>query len=477
MGLWTKKSVEQIQNEIDSAPHKLDRSLGPMQLILLGVGAIIGAGLFSITGIAAAENAGPAIILSFILAAIGCVFSGLCYSEIASMIPVSGSAYTYAYTTMGELVAWIIGWVLILEYAIGAAAVSISWSGYMVSFLKDLGIYLPSSIAASPWQSVRLEDGSSAYGFINLPALLIVAAISLLLIRGIKQSALFNSFVVFLKVGVVLVFIALGAFYINPDNYFPFIPENTGKFGEFGISGVLQAAGIVFFAYIGFDAVSTAAQETINPQRSLPIGILGSLIICTVLYVLFALVMVGLVSYEELNVSAPVAIAIDKTPYWWLKGIVKLAIIFGLSSVILVMLLAQSRIFYTMARDGFLPPLFSSIHPKYLTPWKSNIVLMIFVGAVASFAPIYFVGSLTSMGTLLSFVIVCAAVLILRYTEPQRPRPFRTPGAPVFPMMGILVCLLLMGSLGLDNWVQLGVWLTIGLTIYFAYGKFYVQYK
>jgi APA family basic amino acid/polyamine antiporter len=477
MGLWTKKTIEQLNYDIEAAPHKLKRTLGPLQLLLLGVGAIIGAGLFSITGIAAAENAGPAIILSFFLAAIGCAFSGLCYSEIASMIPVAGSAYTYAYTTMGELAAWVIGWTLILEYAIGAATVSISWAGYVISFLHDIGIHLPTALIASPWQTVRLSDGSTANGLFNLPAVLIVIAITMLLIRGIKQSATFNSIVVFLKVAVVLVFIGLGAFYINPENYHPFIPENTGTFGEFGLSGVLQAAGIVFFAYIGFDAVSTAAQEAINPQKSLPIGILGSLIVCTFLYVLFALVMIGLVSYKDLNVSAPVAVAIDQTPYWWLNGIVKLAIIIGVSSVILVMLLAQSRIFYAMSRDGFLPPLFSSIHPTFQTPWKSNLILMAFVGCVAAFAPITLVGSLTSMGTLLSFVIVCAGVLILRYKEPGMYRPFKTPWSPFVPVMGILVCLLLMSGLGLDNWIQLVIWLAIGLSIYFAYGRYHVRYS
>ncbi len=469
--MWTRKSLEQLQiNEIES-PQKLRRTLGPLQLILLGIGAIIGAGLFSITGIAAAESAGPAIIISFAIAALGSAFAGLCYSEMATMIPISGSAYTYAYATMGELMAWIIGWDLILEYAVGAATVSISWSAYLVSLLHDLGIYPPTQWLASPWQPVHLPDGSTVFGYVNVPAVLVVAVLSCVLIMGIKQSAFFNAIVVVLKVSVVIVFIGLGASYINPDNYHPFIPENTGTFGEFGWSGILHAAGVVFFAYIGFDAVSTAAQETKNPQRNMPIGIMGSLAVCTVLYMLFAIVMTGLVNYKDLDVAAPVALAIDKTPYAWLNDLVKLAILAGFTSVILVMLLGQSRILFAMSKDGLLPKIFSDLHPKYHTPWRSNLILMGFVALFGAFAPLKWVGEMTSIGTLLAFVIVCAAVLVLRRSHPEFPRQFRTPWVPTVPMLGILTCLLMMFSLDWTNWLRLFVWLLIGLSVYVVYGR------
>lgn len=471
MGLWTKKILEDLQVDLVQEPHHLRRSLGPIDLTLLGVGAIIGAGLFSITGVAAAEHAGPAIILSFLIAAIGCAFAGLCYSEIASMIPIAGSAYTYSYYTMGEFTAWLIGWTLVLEYAIGAATVSISWSAYVVSLMHDLGVHLPSQWVASPWQPVHLPDGSKAFGIINLPALLIVMLMSGILIKGIRESAVLNAIIVFIKISVVIIFIAAGVFYINVENYHPFIPENKGVFGEFGWSGILRAAGIIFFAYIGFDAVSTASQEAIKPQKSVPLGIMASLVVCTILYVLFALVMVGLVRFEELNVAAPVALAIDATPFWWLNWLVKLGIIAGLTSVVLVFLLGQSRIFYSMSQDGLLPKVFSDIHPVLHTPWLSNIILMLFVGLFGAFAPIEMVGSMTSIGTLLAFAFVCAGVLILRKTHPEMARPFRTPWVPFVPIMGILVCLLMMISLGLENWARLIVWLAIGMAIYFGYSR------
>ena len=437
---------------------------------MLGIGAIIGAGLFSLTGIAAAENSGPAIAISFIIAAIGCAFAGMCYSEFSSMIPISGSAYTYAYATLGEFAAWTIGWALVLEYATGAAAVSISWSAYLISFLQDMGINLPTIITASPWQPVHLPDGTNAFGLINLPALIIVILLSLLLIRGVQESAKANAFFVVIKVSIVLIFIVLGFFYIKAQNYHPFIPSNTGNFGEFGISGILRAAGVIFFAYIGFDAVSTAAQEAKNPQKDMPIGIIGSLIICTVLYILFSLVLVGLVNYKELGVAAPVALAIDQTPYHWLNWCVKLAILAGLTSVILVLMLGQSRIFFIMARDGLLPKVFSKIHPRYKTPYGSNIVLMIFVGLFGAYAPLELVGHMTSIGTLLAFVIVCLGVIILRKTRPDLPRPFKTPLVPLVPILGMLVCLTMMFSLGLLNWIRLILWLIIGFGIYFFYG-------
>lgn len=471
MSLWRTKSLESLEEEANSGKQKLERTLGPVSLVLLGIGAIIGAGLFSITGIAAAQNAGPAVVISFILASLGCALAGLCFSELASMIPIAGGAYSYTYATLGEFLAWIIGWVLVLEYAAGAVAVAISWSAYVVSFLQDFHLNLPIALVASPWQPVQLPDGTQAYGWINLPALLIVVLISLLLIRGVDKSAKVNAALVAIKVTVVLLFIAVGFAYVQGTNYDPFIPENTGTFGEYGWSGIMRAAGIVFFAYIGFDAVSTAAQEVKNPQKDLPIGIIGSLVICTILYVLFALVMVGLISYKQLDVAAPVAAAINKTPFLWLNGLMKLAIVAGLTSVILVLLLGQSRIFFTMSKDGLLPPIFSVVHPRFHTPWLANLILMVLVGGFAAFAPLLLVGHLTSIGTLLAFAIVCASVIVLRKTRPDLPRPFQTPFVPWIPLLGILVCLLLMFSLGWMTWARLSIWIFIGLAVYFLYGR------
>ncbi|MCX6633892.1 MAG: amino acid permease, partial [Acidobacteria bacterium] len=383
-----------------------------------------------------------------------------------------GSAYTYAYATMGELLAWIIGWDLVLEYAVGAATVSISWSRYVVTLLHGYGIELPAQLIASPWQPVTLADGSVIHGYMNLPAVLIVVVISLLLITGIKESANVNAVVVIIKVTVVVVFIAAGWAFIKPANHVPFIPPNTGTFGEFGWSGILKGAGTIFFAYIGFDAVSTAAQEARKPQKDMPIGIIGSLIVCTILYILFAYVMTGLVPYTEFRGhAAPAALAIAATPYVWLKTAVSLAIIAGLTSVILVMLLGQSRVFYSMSRDGLVPRIFSDIHPKYRTPWRSNLVFMVFVSLFSAFAPISWVGHMTSIGTLFAFVVVCGGVLIMRKTNPGLPRPFRTPLVPLVPILGIVVCLAMMAGLGLSNWLRLFVWLFIGLAIYFSYGR------
>lgn len=471
MGIWTRKSLESLhESELDGR-QPLVRSLSAFQLVMLGIGAIIGAGLFSITGIAAAENAGPAIVISFLIAGIASAFAGLCYSEMAAMIPMAGSAYVYAYATMGELVAWIVGWDLILEYAVGAATVSISWSAYLVSFLQDLGIHLPAQWVASPWQPVRLASGNMAYGYVNMPALLIVILLSLVLIRGISQSAMMNTLIVTIKLAVIVIFIAVGVNYIQAENFHPFIPPNTGTFGQFGWSGIFRAAGVVFFAYIGFDAVSTAAQEARRPQRDMPIGILVSLGICTLLYVLFAFIMVGLVPYRELGVAAPVALAIEQTPYGWLNMLVKIAILAGFTSVILVMLLGQSRIFYSMAKDGLLPHYFSDIHPVFHTPWRSNLVLMLVVSLFGAFAPISLVGEMTSIGTLLAFVIVCAGVLVLRKRDPTFPRAFRTPWVPVVPLLGIGSCMVMMISLGISNWLRLVIWLALGLLVYVAYGS------
>src|SRR5208282_2208444 len=372
-------------------PHgvQLHRTLGPLNLIALGIGAIIGAGLFSLTGLAAADNAGPAIVISFVIAAIGCGFAGMCYSELASMIPVAGSAYTYAYATLGEIVGWVIGWDLVLEYAVGAGTVSVSWSRYVTSFLRDFDINLPAQWTLSPFETATLADGTTVHGIANLPAVFIIVLISALLIRGIKESASVNAVIVVIKVAVVLAVAGTGVFYIKAQNYVPFIPENTGTFGEYGWSGIMRGAGVIFFAYIGFDAVSTAAQEAKNPQRDMPIGILGSLLICTVLYIAFGFVLTGLVSYKDLHNDAhPVVTAINQTPFHWLRTAVTLGVIGGFTTVMLVMLLGQSRVFYAMSRDGFLPKVFSSLHPEWRTPWVSNLIFMAATGLLGGLVPI-----------------------------------------------------------------------------------------
>lgn len=468
-----KKSIESLKLEAaQSGSGTLKRSLGAINLVAIGVGVIIGAGLFSLTGIAAANNAGPAVTLSFIIAAVGCAFSALCYAEFASMVPVSGSAYTYAYATLGEFFAWIIGWDLVLEYSVGAATVGISWSQYLVKFLEKFSIHIPPQLVQSPFESVTMQDGSIVSGWINLPAVLIIALITSIIIRGTKGSALFNVIVVALKVGVVIVFIALGWNYIDPANYQPYIPNNTGTFGEYGWSGVLRGAGVVFFVFIGFDIVATMAQETKNPQRNMPIGILGSLLVCTVLFILFGYVMTGLANYTEFKDSAaPVAVAIANTPYEWLGIAIILAILIGYTSVILVDLLGQSRVFYSMSKDGLLPKVFSQLHPKFQTPSKSNWVLCIFIGLFAGLVPISVVGEMTSIGTLLAFVMVCLGILILRKQQPDAERPFRTPLVPLVPILGIVTCLVMMFSLPFDTWLRLFVWLAIGFAIYFFYGK------
>lgn len=464
MGLTSVKPLSRIIAESEGGSHTLKRTLGATQLVALGIGAIIGAGLFSLTGIAAADHAGPAVVLSFILAAVGCAFAGMCYSEFATMIPIAGSAYTYAYATMGELLAWIIGWDLVLEYAVGASTVAVSWSAYFTSLLKDFGIDFPQALANSPYAATP--------GIVNLPAIFVVCMISLLLIIGIQESARVNAVIVVVKVTVVVIFVLVGWSYINEQNYTPFIPENTGTFGEFGWSGVVRAAGVVFFAFIGFDAVSTAAQEAKNPQKSMPIGIIGSLVICTLLYVLFAHVLTGIVNYKDFKGSAaPVALAVDRTPYIWLNKAVKFAILAGYTSVILVMLLGQSRVFFSMSKDGLLPRLFSDIHPRFLTPWRSNLLFMVFVSLFAAFAPINVVGEMTSIGTLFAFVLVCIGVMVMRKTHPEHPRPFKTPLVPIVPILGVLANFLLMFGLGWSNWLRLFLWLALGLVIYFGYSR------
>ncbi|HLK63737.1 MAG TPA: amino acid permease [Bryobacteraceae bacterium] len=471
MSLFSTKSVSRILAESEGGAHQLRRTLGAGQLVALGIGAIIGAGLFSLTGVAAAQNSGPAVMLSMVIAAVGCAFAGLCYSEFSCMIPVAGSAYTYAYATLGEWIAWIIGWDLVIEYAIGSATVSVSWSAYLVALLHTFHINLPAQWIAGPFEMVEMPDGTTAQGYANLPAVLIVLLISLLLMIGIKESARTNAVIVVIKLAVVLVFIGVGWSYINPANYHPFMPPNTGTFGEFGISGVMMGAGTIFFAYIGFDAVSTAAQECRNPQKDMPIGIFGSLLVCTVLYLLFGLVLTGLVPYTQLGVAAPVSLAIAKTPYLWVNNLVTFGILCGFTSVILVMLMGQSRVFYSMSRDGLVPKVFSEIHPRFQTPWRSNLLFFFFVAPFSAFLPLSIVGRMTSIGTLFAFVIVCAGVWVMRVKHPDQARPFKTPWVPVVPIIGMLVNFAMMYSLGRANWLRLIVWLVIGQAIYFGYGR------
>ena len=460
-----KKPIDVLVAEsAESGEGTLKRTLSNRSLVALGIGAIIGAGLFSLTGIAAAEHAGPAVTLSFVLAAVGCAFAGLCYAEFASMIPVAGSAYTYSYATMGEFMAWIIGWDLVLEYALGAATVGVSWSGYFNKLLHEFGLELPSYLTKT------FAEGEG--GGINLPAVIIVSLLSLLLMRGTKESASLNNFLVVVKVAVVLLFIGLGWKFINPAYHTPYIPENTGVYGEFGISGIASGAALVFFAFIGFDAVSTAAQEAKNPQKGMPIGILGSLAVCTVLYVLFAHVMTGLVPFEIFKGDAsPAATAFKVTGYGWLQMGLIIAILAGYTSVILVMLMGQSRVFYTMSKDGLLPKFFGSIHAKYRTPYKTNLFFMVFVSLFAGFVPVTDLGHMVSIGTLLAFSLVCIGVMILRKTDPNRERPFRTPLVPLVPILGIIVCVYLMYSLPIEAWIRLAIWMGLGVAIYFFYGK------
>jgi APA family basic amino acid/polyamine antiporter len=502
-GIFATKPLDTILSEAhETGEHSLRRALGATNLISLGIGAIIGTGIFVLTGTASANHAGPAIILSFILAAIACVFAGLCYAEFASMIPVAGSAYTYGYATLGELIAWIIGWDLILEYALGAATVASGWSGYVLSFLQDFGIRLSPKLAGSPgtvfvlyhghWErlTAQFEKGLALahvdpatlphqYSSFNMFGFLGILMVTAILVIGIKESANFNSAIVVIKVCVLIIFVAIGASFLmkHPNltttNWHPFIPPNTGAFGQFGWSGILRAAGIIFFAYIGFDAVSTAAQEAKNPAKDMPIGILGSLIICTILYIVVAAVLTGLVPYHNLDVRDPLAVGIDSTGVRWGSLLVKIGALMGLSSTIVVMLLGQSRVFFSMSKDRLLPALFSDVHPKFRTPWISSITVGTFVALLAASLPINVLDEMVSIGTLLAFVIVCAGVWLIRRRNPNLERPFKTPWVPFVPIMGILISLAMMVSLTGVTWIRLAVWLVLGMFIYFFYGRYH----
>jgi len=490
--LWKRKSLDSLLSETSDEGHALKKTLGPLNLIALGIGAIIGAGLFVRTAAAAAYSAGPSVTLGFILAAIGCAFAGLCYAEFASMIPIAGSAYTYSYATMGELVAWTIGWDLVLEYGIGAATVAIAWSEYFNKLLEFLpgGLQVPYQWCHSPFESIRDAAGNvTAHGFMNIPALFIVLVLSLVLIRGMKESAFINGIIVIAKVAIVIIIIILGWSFIDPANHTPYIPDVTKVIDSQGVThtyggfwGIVGAAGIVFFAFIGFDAVSTAAQESVNPKRDMPIGILGSLAICTVLYILFAHVLTGIATVDDFRTagkeaSVAYAITAHMPGYGWLAKLVTVAILAGFSSVILVMLMGQSRVFFSMSRDGLVPKVFSDVHAKFRTPWKSNLLFFGFVGAFAAFVPGDIVGDMTSIGTLFAFVLVCIGVWVLRVRDPKAPRQFKAPLVPLVPILGIAANGLMIFGLGWTNWARLAVWLAIGMVIYFAYGRYHSKLK
>lgn len=496
--LFRTKPLSQLMGETQG--QGLKRVLNATNLVTLGIGAIIGAGIFVLSGQAAAQYAGPGIVISFIISGLACAFAGLCYAEFASMIPISGSAYTYAYATMGEFLAWIIGWDLILEYLFAASTVAVGWSGYVVSFLRDVGIDIPVQYTAAlgsqmvqipqvGWQMVtdqlqsnlvlqgiNIETLPHVTAIMNLPAMFVVAAITILLVIGIRESAKFNNIMVFIKVAVIILFIGIGFYFVRMANWTPFIPDrvyDADGNGHYGWLGVLRGAAVIFFAYIGFDAVSTAAQEAKRPQRDMPIGILGSLSVSTILYILVAIVLTGIVSYTTLNVADPIAVGVNAMGpgMFWLRPIIKLAAIAGLSSVILVMLLGQPRIFYAMSKDGLLPPVFSKVHRRFGTPYISSIITGIVAMVIAGITPINILGELVSIGTLLAFVIVCIGILILRKTKPDIERPFRTPWVPLVPILGAVICLAQMIALPFDTWLRLIVWFAIGLAIYFLYSK------
>lgn len=470
--LTIRKTLADIaRTSAEDGEHALDKSLGWFSITAIGVGGIIGAGIFVLTGTAAAQYAGPGIMISFVIAGVACVFVGLCYSELSAMIPVAGSSYTYTYATLGEFAAWVIGWDLVLEYAMGAATASVGWSGYAVSLLADLGVHLPPALTKATGQTIKLADGTHATAIFNAPAAFIVLALTVMLIRGTRESALANNVMVSIKLAVVVAFIAAGVWYVDPSKWTPLVPENTGAFGEYGWSGVLRGAAVVFFAYIGFDAVSTAAQEAKRPQRDMPIGILGSLLLCTALYVMVAAVLTGLVDYKDLNVADPIAKGVDAIGLGWFSAFIKVGALTGITTVILVLLYGQSRIFYTISKDGLLPAMFSRVHPRFGTPYLSQMLIGGCVALIAGTVPIGLLGEMVSIGTLFAFVLVCGAVIYLRKSDADAHRPFKVPGVPVVPILGILMCLTLMAGLPFDTWARLFVWMAIGIAIYFLYGR------
>ncbi|MEO6212185.1 MAG: amino acid permease [Vicinamibacterales bacterium] len=479
--LFRTKSIDSLLADAGATGEgTLKRTLGPWALVALGIGAIIGAGLFVRTAAAIADRAGPSVVIAFIVAGIGCAFAGLCYAEFASMIPVAGSAYTYSYATMGEFVAWIIGWDLVLEYAVGAATVAIAWSEYLNRVLEWFGLRIPYAWSHSPFEGIA---ATGEQGMVNLPAIVILGLLSALLVRGTRESAFINGVIVVVKVAIVLLVIGIGWGFINPANHTPMIPAPTiyvtpqGVSHNYGgIMGILGAAGVVFFAFIGFDAVSTAAQEAKNPKRDMPIGILGSLVVCTVLYVLFSYVLSGVATVEDFRSTgreASVAFAISKymPGYEWLSRAVTVAILAGFSSVILVMLLGQSRVFYSMSKDGLVPKIFSDLHPKFRTPYKSNMVFFVFTSLFAAFVPGDIVGEMTSIGTLFAFILVCAGVWLMRHRRPDLERGFTVPALPFVAIAGIVTCSAMIFGLGWTNWLRLIAWLAIGIVIYLAYGR------
>jgi APA family basic amino acid/polyamine antiporter len=466
---FARKSVQQILAEGDqSHGGQFARALGPFSLTALGIGGIIGAGIFVLTGTVAANSAGPGVVISFAIAGLACAFVALCYSELAALIPVAGSAYTYTYATLGEIFAWMIGWDLVLEYGLGAATVAVGWGGYFNRVLHGIGVDLPSRWTTAYFSDPDVADGP---GLFNVPAALIVLALSLLLARGTRESSHFNNFIVVLKVTVVLIVIFFGVFYIDTAHWTPFVPENTGEFGHFGWSGVLRGASVVFFSYIGFDAVSTAAQEAKLPQRDVPIGIIGSLAICTILFIGVAAVATGVVSYTALNVPDPIAVAMDATGAAWMAWVVKIGALAGLTTVILALLFGQTRVFYSMAHDGMLPPVFARLHADWGTPAISQMVVGVLVAVAAGLFPIAVLGEMVSIGTLSAFALVCGAVIYLRRKSPDLHRPFRAPGIPVVPIIGIFSCLALMAALPIETWIRLFVWMGAGLAFYYFYGS------
>jgi APA family basic amino acid/polyamine antiporter len=483
--LFAKKPLNRLLEE--AGEHRLRRVLGPVSLTALGIGAIIGTGIFVLVGKAAHETTGPALMLSFVVAGIACVFAGLCYAEFASMVPIAGSAYTYAYATLGELFAWIIGWDLVLEYAVGAATVAHGWSHYFQDFIGIFGLHIPEIFRTAPFDyDSKVGAFVSTGALFDLPAVVITAILTTVLVWGIKESANFNAVMVAVKLSVVLFVIVLGAFYINPDNWQPFAPYGYTGVGFFGHTilgtsaaggepvGMIAGAAIMFFAYIGFDAVSTQAEEARNPRRDMPIGILASLVICTLLYIAVSAVLTGMVRYNRLNIDAPVSDAFGQQGLPWAQFIVSIGALTGITSVLLVMMLSQPRILMSMARDGLLPSrFFAAVHPRFHTPWKSTILTGIFVATLGALLPLHILAQLVNIGTLLAFVLVCAAVLVMRRTNPNAERPFRTPWVPLVPILGIAFCLLLMFSLPWENWLRLAIWLLIGFGIYFAYGKYH----